>query len=42
MEKMIRKILSGTQNYSSKDESKEMSKEEMELYLFLRGGFTAK
>ncbi|HEY9246633.1 MAG TPA: hypothetical protein VIO11_07300 [Candidatus Methanoperedens sp.] len=42
MEKKIRKISSGTQDYSLRDESKEMRKEEKELYLFLRGGFTAK
>lgn len=41
MEK-IKKILSGTHDYSFKEESQDMSGEDRELYLFLRGGFDAK
>lgn len=41
-EKEIIKKTFPIQYYSRKEEFKEMNKEEQELYLFLRGGFTAK
>ncbi len=42
IEKEIIKKTFPIQHYSLTEEFKEMNKEDQELYLFLRGGFTAK
>ncbi len=42
MKKILNKMLSGAQYYPPEEEIQEMSNENKELYLFLRGGFAAK
>ena len=42
MKKILNKMLSSAQYYPPEEEIQEMSNENKELYLFLRGGFAAK
>lgn len=42
MKKKLKTMLTHSQNFPLKEEFQEMSNEDKEMYLFMRGGFAAK